>query len=755
MPALPRLQYAILELGLRCNLKCIHCAADAGKPRPQELTMETWREVVEDLADLGCGAVDLMGGEVMLSPLLLPVGRRLKEAGISWGMLTNGWLLSRERAAELVASGCRGMGVSVDGSRAETHDGIRGREGSWQRALAALEVVAGLDFKPRNRTALTSVSSRNLHELERLGELLSSRVPGSRWQLNLCSAEAPRLPADLRLDSAGVRRVVDFVDGARRRGDYDLLLTTAHDLGYYMDGELDLADHGWSGCPAGIHHLGLQSDGRVKGCLALDERFAVGSVVHSRLADLWQDEDLWAGHREVTSGDLGPNCQGCPWGAECRGGCTAYSTAHTGVAHNHPHCLWRQAEAEQRQRQSWTVGWGKEGTPYCRGFGDGDDTVSESEPPCACDSDHDPPCDSDQEFPLLSACVELTLRCNLRCLHCGSAAGRPRSSEMDLASFVDLFRDLRLLGGRRVVLLGGEPLLHPDWEAITRMAVGFGLDTALVTNGLQVTADVARRLADLGVTHLGVSIDGASDEVHDRIRGVPGARLRAWTAVRRLEQSGLPVTVITTLSQDNLDQLRPMRDQLMAHSGLVWQLQAANGTGERFRQEALLSGGQLLEVARFIQQTRQRVAPEELAIAGGHNIGHHGRTVVDHGTAGSWKGCPGGVTAVGICSDGSVKGCLSMDAQQVVGNIHHTPLQELWRGPAFARARASTPGRLQGGCARCPHGSSCRGGCPQMARAATGDRWDNPLCIRQAEEEGSGSAERGAQNGDQERTSPC
>ncbi len=304
---------------------------------------------------------------------------------------------------------------------------------------------------------------------------------------------------------------------------------------------------------------------------------------------------------------------------------------------------------------------------------------------------------------------------------------------MDLATFVDLFRDMKLLGGQRVVLLGGEPLLHPDWEAITRLATGFGLDTALVTNGLQVTDDAARRLSALGVTHIGVSIDGATDAVHDRIRGVPGARVKAWRGVRRLERAGLPVTVITTLSQDNVDQLPAMADQLAAYGGLVWQLQAANGTGERFRAESLLRPAQLLEVARFIEQARRRFEPGELSVAGGHNIGHHGRTVTDYGTAGTWRGCPGGVTAVGICSDGSVKGCLSMDQAQVVGNIHHTPLAQLWRGPAFASARVTQPGRLQGGCARCPHGATCRGGCPQMARAATGHRRDNPLCIRQAE----------------------
>ncbi len=114
----PQLRYAILELGLRCNLRCLHCASGSGRPRPHELDLDTWKEVVTDLAALGCPSIDLMGGEVLLSPLLAPVTRALADAGLSFGLLTNGWLLDAHRAAELFALGCRGIGVSLDGASA-------------------------------------------------------------------------------------------------------------------------------------------------------------------------------------------------------------------------------------------------------------------------------------------------------------------------------------------------------------------------------------------------------------------------------------------------------------------------------------------------------------------------------------------------------------------------------------------------------------------------------------------------------------
>ncbi len=701
-PQPPELRYAILELGLRCNLRCDHCASGSGRPRPGELDLSRWLQVVDDLAALGCGAVDLMGGEVLLSRLLDPVGEALRRAGLGWGILSNGWLLDHARAQALLELGCRGVGISLDGAGAATHDLMRGRAGAFERAMAALGVVASLPLRPRNRAVLTSVNQRNVAELPAMGRLLSRRFPGFRWSLNLCSAEAPRLQDQVRLGPEGRQRVLDFVARARARGTYDLQISLGHDVGYQV-GAGELHDHTWEGCPAGIHNLGIQSDGQVKGCLALAGSHAVGNVKDTSLRELWQDPEPWRAQREFSTDQLGPNCRSCVFGARCRGGCMAYSTAHTGVAHNHPHCLWRTATADQRRAV---------------------------QVPAIQDS----ATDERWDLPLTSTCIELTLRCNLGCIHCGSAAGKGRRELLDLAAFVPLFRDLYLLGGERIVLLGGEPLLHPDWDSVTLMAAGFDLEVALITNGTLVTPAMARKMAGLPLTHVGVSIDGAEDRTHDRIRGVPGARRKAWDAVRRLQDVGMPVTVITTLNQLNIGELEPMRDQLLDR-GLVWQIQAANGTGGRFRSRWMLEPGGILQAARFIQQTRQVLTTGELALAGGHNIGHHGCSVSDHGTTGAWQGCPGGVTAAGICADGSVKGCLSMDAQEVVGNIHRTTLKEIWERPEpFAHRRWSSPGDLTGGCARCPHGSTCRAGCPQMARAATGHGRDNPFCIRQAEQ---------------------
>jgi radical SAM protein with 4Fe4S-binding SPASM domain len=284
-----------------------------------------------------------------------------------------------------------------------------------------------------------------------------------------------------------------------------------------------------------------------------------------------------------------------------------------------------------------------------------------------------------------------------------------------------------------VVLLGGEPLLHPDWDNLILLAADQGLKVALISNGLCVTESIARKLHALPLSHVGISLDGASDQCHDRLRGRMGARKKAWRALENLLAASVPTTVITTVNQINVQELEAMREQLVDKQ-VVWQLQVANGRGARFSETWMLPQRAILDVAHFIEQTRRMVPKERLAIGGGHTIGYHSTTVNDYSIKDAWLGCPGGISAMGICSDGAVKGCLSMHESEVVGSIVQTSLRDLWQRPHFfAHRRTTQPGRLEGACGRCPHGATCRAGCPEMARTGSGDVWDNPFCLRRIE----------------------
>lgn len=140
-----------------------------------------------------------------------------------------------------------------------------------------------------------------------------------------------------------------------------------------------------------------------------------------------------------------------------------------------------------------------------------------------------------------------TRRCNLACRHCYSDSDAARHAQMSGDEAVAMIRDVAAFGCPALLLSGGEPLLRPDVFELIAEARAAGLPVTLSTNGTLVDERRARRLADLGVRYVGISIDGIGD-VHDAFRGRRGAFARALRGVRALRAEGVRVGMRVTLS---------------------------------------------------------------------------------------------------------------------------------------------------------------------------------------------------------------
>jgi radical SAM protein with 4Fe4S-binding SPASM domain len=299
-----------------------------------------------------------------------------------------------------------------------------------------------------------------------------------------------------------------------------------------------------------------------------------------------------------------------------------------------------------------------------------------------------------------------------------------------------VLRDLQTLGAREVVFLGGEPLLHPDWERCCQLTRDLDMAPLIVTNGTLVDDDVARRCVRSKVDRVGVSIDASDADTHDMIRAVAGSHARAWNAVHRFVENGVTCTIITTVTKLNFGHLVSMRDQI-AGRGLGWQLQTATPNGARFRPGDMLTADEFYEVARFISTSRAQYSLEELPIAGAHDIGYNSRVLKNYAFEPRWHGCQGGISTVGIQSNGWVKPCLAMPETYAEGDVRAGGgLIGTWRSAErFLRNRRFSEERLQGGCRGCEHGATCRAGCPDVAWNLTGSGFDNPHCLFRIENE--------------------
>jgi radical SAM protein with 4Fe4S-binding SPASM domain len=167
-----------------------------------------------------------------------------------------------------------------------------------------------------------------------------------------------------------------------------------------------------------------------------------------------------------------------------------------------------------------------------------------------------------------SLLLQVTNRCNMTCSFCDFwPNGVAPAQELSLADLRRVADELAQLGCALVSIEGGEPCVRPDLVEIVRAFSARHL-SVLYTNGWYVTPALARELFGAGLLQVGVSID-YPDERHDRRRGLPGARARAWAAVEALRDAaphaGRQVHVITVLMRDNERDLEALLRESSAH----------------------------------------------------------------------------------------------------------------------------------------------------------------------------------------------
>jgi radical SAM protein with 4Fe4S-binding SPASM domain len=337
-------------------------------------------------------------------------------------------------------------------------------------------------------------------------------------------------------------------------------------------------------------------------------------------------------------------------------------------------------------------------------------------------------------------CVwELTLACDAACLHCGSSAGAARRRELDTSEGTRLIADLAQLGCESVTFSGGEPLLRSDWPLLARAVREQNMRVEMISNGLGVEKQAAA-IVDAGLFAVTLSVDGPR-EVHDGLRGVPGALDRLLCGARALVRRGVRIAAVTQVNQRNLQELRTIRTLLVDAGFQGWQLQLTlpYGRAERRAHGLCLLPEQLPELEAEIVALRSQ---SDFFIQAADNIGYMSerepliRTAPGQPTQ-FWVGCGAGLDVIGITSDGTVRGCLALPAAADEGNVRHRSLASLWTDPsAFSYNRRFQVTDLQGPCVGCAFAVVCRGGCRALAwTTSPGSPHLNRYCSQRVESE--------------------
>ena len=156
----------------------------------------------------------------------------------------------------------------------------------------------------------------------------------------------------------------------------------------------------------------------------------------------------------------------------------------------------------------------------------------------------------------------LTRSCNLTCIHCyAKAVRRSKEQELDTDQACRVLDDLAAFGAPVVLFSGGEPLTRRDLPRLARYAVEKGMRAVISTNGTLITRDAARELKDVGLSYVGVSLDGL-EKVHDRFRGEKGAFKAAMKGIALCLEQGLKVGLRFTINRMNQDEVGGLFDLL-------------------------------------------------------------------------------------------------------------------------------------------------------------------------------------------------
>jgi len=148
-----------------------------------------------------------------------------------------------------------------------------------------------------------------------------------------------------------------------------------------------------------------------------------------------------------------------------------------------------------------------------------------------------------------------TQRCNLKCVHCYAKALEEQGRDaIDTAQAKTLIDDLAAYGAPVMLFSGGEPLVRQDLVELAHYAVLKGMRAVISTNGTLITKDKARQLKEVGLSYVGISLDGG-EEIHDKFRGVTGAFKKALQGIANCQAEGLKVGLRFTVNRRNFGEV--------------------------------------------------------------------------------------------------------------------------------------------------------------------------------------------------------
>ena len=345
----------------------------------------------------------------------------------------------------------------------------------------------------------------------------------------------------------------------------------------------------------------------------------------------------------------------------------------------------------------------------------------------------------------------VTRRCNLKCVHCyAHATGEAAQDELSTEEGKVLLDDLAQFGCPVVLFSGGEPLVRQDLVELADYAVKLGMRAVISTNGTLITRSVAQALKDVGLSYVGISLDGMK-EVNDKFRGVKGSFDRAMAGIKHCQEAGIKVGLRFTINRMNADEIPAIFDLLEERNipRVCFYHLVYAGRGSDLIEEDLSPEETREVVDLIIDRTRdlhERGIEKEVLTVDNHADGPYVYLrLLREGSERAQE-----VLELLKMNEGNSSGrgigCVSWDGEvhadqfwrhHSFGNVRERPFSAIWTDmsdPLMARLKNKKE-YVTGRCASCNWLDVCAGNFRVRAEAAEGDLWaPDPACYLTDEE---------------------
>ncbi len=339
----------------------------------------------------------------------------------------------------------------------------------------------------------------------------------------------------------------------------------------------------------------------------------------------------------------------------------------------------------------------------------------------------------------------MTRRCNLRCVHCyAKSEDISYDNELNHEESLKMMDDLADFGVPVLLFSGGEPLVHPRLSEYAEYAVKKGMRAVISTNGTLITPEKARVLKKIGLSYVGISLDGL-EETHDKFRGIKGSFKKAIQGIRNCQEAGIKVGLRFTINKRNVHEIPGIFNLLedmdipracfyhLVYSGRASSIANEDLTHEETRKTLDL----IMERTRDLHD---RNKPKEILTVDNHADGPYLYLKL-------LKEDPDRAAEVLELlqmnegnNSGRGFGCISWDGEvhpdqfwreKSLGNIKERPFSQIWTDTSneFLMKMKNKKEHVGGRCAQCRWLDICAGNFRARAESIKGDPWDeDPAC---------------------------